>query len=211
MTTTKVSYEQTVIDQLKEYNPMLGRIKVLERYPIGAGMFVDFSNEDDVLQDLHRQLKGLPSYMYLNKKEQELESVAHAYLSEYPLGTKRQLREVKQARGVSDEDRARLKELVRKIEKVIEARSGNLDGIEGVLQRVSEVQELQHKIEMIDFVLNVMESYQPLYVTLLRERFIEDKPVDDVCAILSISRKTFDRWRPKAIEEFAKLSGMSHE
>jgi hypothetical protein len=93
MGATQISFEQMVIEQLREYKLISGRIKILEKTPIGYGLYLDTDNQDDKLQDLHRKLKNMPSHMYLNKSEQELESIAFAYLESYPLGVKAQSNE----------------------------------------------------------------------------------------------------------------------
>ncbi|CAH8718460.1 hypothetical protein WDD9_005231 [Paenibacillus melissococcoides] len=82
--------EQQVIEQLTGYRDIVGRLRVLETYSVGNGITVSRLNEDDHLQELHRKLRGLPSYMYLTAREQRLESIAHAYLTDYPAGTRKQ-------------------------------------------------------------------------------------------------------------------------
>ncbi len=204
-----MNYEQLVIDQLREYKLISGRIKILEKTPIGFGMYLDSNNTDDKLQDLHRKLKGMPSHMYLNKSEQELESIAFAYLESYPLGTKAQMNEVKSIQVWDSDDRKQLKKLQSKIAKVIDARSGQTHGIKGVEQRISELQDLQRKIDQMDLALDTVERIKPLHGKLLRLRYIEKTPVDDIAYELHISRKTYDRWRPVAVEEYAMLSGIA--
>jgi hypothetical protein len=208
MNDTIINVEQLVIEQLKGYKGMIGRIKILEKHPIGNGMFLESNNEEDKLQDLHKKLKSLPSYMYLNGHEQSIEEVANAYLTEFPLGTRSQLNEVKGKRTVDPEDEKKLKQLKRKIEKVIDARKGDIEGFKGVIERLSEMQDLELTIQMIDDILGVMEEYKPHYTQLLRERFIEDKSVEEVTTILNISKATFDRWKQKSIDEYIRLSGM---
>lgn len=201
--------EQRVIEQLRNYKTIDGRIKILEKYPIGYGMYLtEQYSEDDKLQALHRQLRGLPSYMYLTKHEQKLESIANAYLTRHPTGIKSQHYTVKQIRAVDDEDRKLIKELAGKIRKVIDTRQGALDEFEAALKRVSELQDLQHEKDLIDTVLNTMSEYKPHYRDLLVFRYIEDEPVEIVSRKLNIHRSTFDKWRKAAINEYANLSGM---
>jgi hypothetical protein len=201
--------EKAVIEQLSEYNTLCGRIKVLEKYPIGNGMYLESSKEDDKLQDLHRQLKGIPSYMYLAPRERLLEAVANSYLVDHPLGTQSQYHAVASIVGVNNDDRKHLKELGKKVGRAIEARKGQVDGFDGVLERLCELQGLQDKKEWIDHVLGTMEEYKPQYVEILRSRYVESKSLDEITTRLSISLRTFDRWRLKAIEEYAKLCGMT--
>lgn len=208
MNSTIINLEQMVIDQLKGYKGMMARIKILEKHPIGNGMFLESNNEDDKLQDLHKKLKGLPSYMYLNDHEQSIEEVANAYMTEFPLGTRSQLNEVRGKRTVDPEDEKKLKQLKRKIEKVIDTRRGDVEGFKGVVQRLSEMQDLENTIQIIDDILGVMGEYKPHYTQLLKERFIEEKSVVEVTAILNVSKATFDRWKQKSVEEYIKLSGM---
>lgn len=201
--------EQRVIEQLRNYKTIEGRIKILEKYPIGNGMHLtEPYSEDDKLQALHRQLKGLPSYMYLTKREQKLEATANAYLTRHPAGIKSQHYTVKQIRAVDDEDRKLIKELAGKIRKVMDTRQGALDEFEAALRRVSELQDLQQEKEMIDTVLNTMEDYKPHYRNLLVYKYIEDKHVDMVCDLLNTSQSNYKRWRASAIEEYIRLIGM---
>lgn len=203
--------EQQVIDQLKSYKRIVARMKVLENYSIGCGIQLSTLAEDDRLQELHRKLRGMPSYIYLNKHEQKLETVAHAYLTRYPTGTRSQLNEIRQVNAVDDEDEKLLKELQRKIQKVIEARTGTVavDGFEAVLERMSELQDLQAEKAQIDGVLEALEEYKPQHAKLLRLRHVDDLQAGEVAKELGVVRKTFERWHPKAIEEYARLSAMS--
>ncbi|BBH19813.1 hypothetical protein Back11_11580 [Paenibacillus baekrokdamisoli] len=147
--------------------------------------------------------------MYLNKREQRLETAAHAYLTKYPAGTKAQLGEVITTSGADPEDEKLLQELRGKIEKVIEARTGNIGDYDSVIERISELQDLEQQKEYFDNVLEVLEDYKPGYGKLLRLRYVEDLPAGEVATELKVVRKTFERWRPKALYEYAKISGMS--
>lgn len=201
--------ELAVIEQLREYKRISGIIKNLEKTPIGFGMYLDSNNQDDKLQDLHRKLKGMPSHMYLNKSEQELESIAFAYLESYPLGTKAQIAEVKSIRAWDSDDQKQLRKLQAKISNVLDARSGQTHGIKGVEERISKLQDLQRKLEQIDFALDTVDWILPLHGKLLRLRYIDKVPVDAIAEKLNISRKTYDRWRPLAVEEYAMQSGIA--
>jgi DNA-directed RNA polymerase specialized sigma subunit len=201
--------ETRVIEELGQYNRICGRIKVLEKYPIGAGMYLTESHsEDDRLQALHRQLRQIPSHMYLNGREQHLQTLAHVYLADHPNGTKSQSHAV-QCMEVADVDRELLKDLHRRIQKVIETRSGQADGMEGMLERLSELHELERQKERIDFVLETMSEYKQQYADLLRLRYIEEREVKEVMQVMNIAHKTFHRWRSYAIQEYAKLCGMT--
>jgi tetratricopeptide (TPR) repeat protein len=204
----ELSIEQMVIDQLHGYKRIVARMKILEKYPIGNGMYLSAIQGDDRLQALHRQLRGLPSYMYLTQRELKLEGTAIAYLRKYPAGTKSQLNEIRQQQGLDDEDQKLLRELEVKIQKVIEARCGIVDGYDAVIERLSEMQDLEQEMSGIDRALDALAEYKPQYAALLRLRYIEDKPVDEVLDLLKTAKRTYERWRPKAIEEYAGIVGI---
>lgn len=202
--------EQKVIEQLRGYNTIVGRIKVLEKYPIGNGMYLDGPyTEDDKLQALHRQLKDLPSYMYLTPREQKLEQTVNQYMVEGPAGVKSQYHTVKNIKALDDADRELLAELARKIRKVVDARQGDLNAFEATLERVAELQDLEWQKGMIEYVLNTMAEYKPHYKKLLTLRYIEDKPRDIVCDEISVGSTVYKKWRNEAITEFARLMGIA--
>lgn len=203
----KTNHEESAIEELKGYKGIQGRVKVIERYPIGNGMYLDSNNKDDRLQDLHKQLKGVPSYMYLNGHEQGIETTTFEYMTKFPLGTRSQKHEVRSIPTVDEEDDKRLGTLQRKIQKVIDARAGNIEGFKGVVERLSEMQGLQDQLNRIDHILDVMDDYKPHYARLLKLKYINKEPVEIILDKMSISKKTFYRWREKAIEEYANLSG----
>ncbi|MEK8132483.1 RNA polymerase subunit sigma-24 [Paenibacillus filicis] len=209
-TPSKAVSQHWVVVKLKDYKRLVGRMKFLEKHPVGNGYSLSSIQHDDKLQELHRQLRAMPSSMYLNEREQKLETVAHAYLERYPLGTKSQLREVQGLQGGSAADERLLRELEGKIRKVLEARIGysaDQGGIQGVIERVSELQDLQREVELIDRSLDTLGEYKPEYSQLLRLRYVEGRSVDEVAGEFCIARKTFDRWRAKAVEEYARLAG----
>lgn len=198
--------EQEAIEQLGRYKQIQARIQVLSTYSVGAGITVSRLNQDDQLQELHRRLKGRPSYMYLGKREQQLEATAHAYLTRYPAGVKSQLAVIPQ-QGADVEDDKLLKELRDKIGKVISARGYDVrDDLDAVLDRLTELKELQDEINRIDTVLAALETYEPDYTKLLRLRYVEGMQVGEVADSLGIVRRTFERWQPRAIAEYSKLS-----
>ncbi|PWV97453.1 hypothetical protein DFQ01_12197 [Paenibacillus cellulosilyticus] len=197
--------ETTVIEQLSNYKRIIARIKVLENYSVGAGITVSRLNQDDQLMELHRRLRGMPSYMYLSKREQELETAAHAYLDKYPSGIRAQLRAVPAGASDADDDKA-LRDLRAKIEKVIEARTGSKDGYEAVVERLSELQDLQAQRDQIDAALEALESYEPDYAKLLRAHYIDGRPWNESARELNVSRDVFYRWRKKAVSEYEKIA-----
>lgn len=202
----QINHEESAIEELKSYKGIQGRVKVIERYPIGNGMYLDSNNKDDKLQDLHKQLKGVPSYMYLNGHEQGIEQTAFEYMTKFPLGTRSQKQAVRSIPTVDEEDDKRLGTLQRKIQKVIDVRRGDAEGFKGVVERLTEMQGLQDRLDRIDHILDVMDDYKPHLARLLKLRYVEDNTVEHTANEMSISRKTFDRWRQKAIEEYTILS-----
>lgn len=199
--------DHQVIEQLSQYRQKKARIQALSTYSVGSGITVSRLNEDDQLQELHRRLRGLPSYMYLSAREQELESIAHAYLGgKYPSGIKMQKRAVSVS-VMDDEDQKLLRELRGKIQKVIEARGYDIrNGIEEIMERLTELQDLQAEIERIDFLLTTLEAYRPNDAELLRLVHLEGKEIDDVCTEISVSRRTFWRKLSEAEKEYTFLA-----
>ncbi|MFF2093729.1 RNA polymerase subunit sigma-24 [Paenibacillus sp. NPDC058174] len=202
-----MNMEQDVVEQLKAYKRLVARKKWIEKQPVGSGVTISSVYEDDKLQELHRELRRMPSYMYLNKREQQLEQAAHAHLTQHPVGTKAQLREVKQAAGNAEPgDEKLLRELARKIEKVIEARAGSAaEGYEGVINRLSELQDIERQLQSIDQAMEALQTCFPEYERLLRLRYIEGRPADFVASELGIVDRTFRRWRQKASLELVRF------
>lgn len=198
----KSRIKHPVVERLEEYRQALARIKVLSSYSVGAGITISRLNEDDHLQQLHRKLRGRPSYLYLTKREQQLETVAHAHLTEYPAGTKAQLAAIPEM-GIDPEDDHLLQELRRKIQKIIDSRQGLDDGFSGVLNRLAALQDLQTEVRNVELVL---ENCKPEYVELLKLRYVEQLPVDNVAARMHITRRTYARWLKEALCEFERLS-----
>ena len=133
--------------------------------------------------------------------------MAHAYLTKHPAGTRSQLQEVRHIQAVDAEDERLRRELVGKIERVIEARSGARDGFDEVIDRISELQDLEKKKQQIEWALDVMEEYKPDYGRLLRLEFLQDKTPAAIMYELGISRSTLYSWRQKALEEYAAITG----
>lgn len=198
--------EQAVIEQLANYKRIVARIKILEKYPIGNGITVSRLNQDDHLQELHRQLRGMPTYMYLNKREQRLETAAHTYMTKYPSGTKAQLGELTGASGADDEDEKLLLELRRKIEKVIEARTGEVGDYDAVIERISELQDLEQQKEQIDTALEALATYRPEYAEILRLIYTDGQGIENARTELRVSPRTFLRRKSDAEAEYTILA-----
>lgn len=198
--------EQRAIEQLSQYRQKQARIHVLSTYSVGAGITVSRLNEDDQLQELHARLRRLPSYMYLSKREQQLELVANAYMDTYPAGITAQKRAVP-VDVMDKEDRKLLQELRRKIQKVIEARGYDVrDDIDAILDRLTELQDLQAEVNRIDTVLKALEQYKPDYARLIWLHFIDKMSWSDVMREMKISKDVFYRWRKEALAEYEKLA-----
>ncbi|GIQ63613.1 hypothetical protein PACILC2_21810 [Paenibacillus cisolokensis] len=193
------------IELLSQYRQMQARLQVLSTYSVGAGITVSRLNQDDQLQELHRKLRGLPSYMYLTPREQRLEATAHAYLQRYPAGTKAQLAAVPK-QGMDEEDERLLRELRSKIEKVIAARGWEMDNLDAVLERLAELQDLQAEIRRIDTILEALESYKPDYAKLLRLYYADGKSAQEIADELKISKTTFYDLKRKALAEYMYLA-----
>ena len=197
--------EQQAIELLSQYRQKQARLQVLSSYSVGAGITISRLNEDDHLQELHRRLRGLPSYMYLSKREQQLETVAHAYLERYPAGTRAQLAAVPRE-GADEEDEKLLRELRVKIRKVIAARGWDVrDDIDEVLNRLAEYQDLRAEIDRVDTVLAALEQYKPDLARVLRLRYVEGLTQERSAVELGISIKTERRREKRAISEFVRL------
>ncbi|WP_439412727.1 hypothetical protein [Enterobacter ludwigii] len=198
--------EHQVIEQLSQYRQKKARIQALSTYSVGSGITVSRLNEDDQLQELHRRLRGLPSYMYLSGYEQKLENVAHAYMTYYPAGVKSQKQAVP-VQVMDQEDTELLQDLRQKIQKVIEARGYDIrNGIEEIMERLTELQDLQAEVNRIDTVLDALGQYKPDYAKLLRLHLIDGVPWDRATKELNISKDVFYRWRKKALTEYEKLA-----
>lgn len=199
--------EQQVIEQLSQYRRKQARIQVLSSYSVGAGITVSRLNEDDQLQELHAKLRGLPSYMYLNGYEQKLERVANAYMTRYPAGVRAQQRAVP-VDVMDEEDRKLLQEVRDKIQKVIEARGYDIrSDIDEILDRLTELHDLQAEVNRIDTVLRALEQYKPQFAKLIWLRYVDLMDGGDVAQALMVSKRTYERWRPLALSEYIRLMG----
>lgn len=206
-TLIRLTAEQRAIEQLSSYRQKQARIHVLSTYSVGAGITVSRLNEDDQLQDLHAKLRGLPSYMYLSKRELGLESIGHAYLGgNYPSGIKSQQKAIPGA-VMDEEDTRLLRELKDKIQKVIKARGYEVrDDIDEILERLAELQDLQAEIQRLDFILERLQEYKPYEATLLRWIYTDGLDQKDLAEKLDVSESTIRRRIKKAENEYEKLA-----
>lgn len=197
--------EDQAIEQLSSYRAKQARIQALGTYRVGGGIQISRLSEEDHLQQLHRKLRGLPSYLYLTKREQELEATAHAYLRFYPAGIRAQRAAIPDI-GAYEEDDKQLQELRAKIAKVIDARGGCKYDLDEVLERLAELQDLQAEVKRIDDLIQALSAYKPDYSLLLSLRYIDGLPTTQVAAKLHISEATYRRRKRRAIIEFTKIS-----
>ncbi|MEJ8306647.1 RNA polymerase subunit sigma-24 [Saccharibacillus sacchari] len=209
--------EQKVAEQMDRYRWLNARIRILETYSIGSGVLLHTIFEDDRLQELHEKLKGQPSYMYLSPREQELEMTAHINLERYPIGIYAQGREIEAITTPPEKEDPQghrdVIELKRRIQRVVEARTGGVvrsGTIEEVIDRIAELQELQAERANLDNVLDEVSDLKPEYTVLLKLRYAERRQVAEVVRRMNISRKTYDRYRERAVDEYAKLAGLTH-
>lgn len=198
-----MTYEQHALDQLSAYKRLLKRIRILETYPVTGGILLKTIVGDDRLQELHSKLRGLPSYMYLTEREQRLEATAHAYLTRYPTGTRAQLREVRSCTAMDREDEKLIKELAGKIQNVIDARGGGqVDVFDEVLERISELQELEEQKQYFE---STVEALEGKYGQILRLQYIEFKKPLDIADEMGVSLPTLYKWRRQALAAYGEL------
>lgn len=200
--------EQKVIAHLQRYRDVCGRITVLSKYNVGAGITINRLSEDDELQQLHAQLRGKPSYMYLSMREQDLVNATTANMERYPAGTRSQLHEVARTHSTDPLEESRIRKVERSIKRVLEARMGQSEGYDGVLDLLGELQDLMAERDNTNTVFDEMRKHNSNLVDLLYLRYVEDRQADDVIAAFNIAPATYTRWREKAINEFAKLAVM---
>ncbi|BFH60732.1 hypothetical protein PAJ34TS1_13240 [Paenibacillus azoreducens] len=145
--------------------------------------------------------------MYLSAYEQKLEQTAHAYLEQYPAGVRAQKRAIP-PRGVDGEDSQLLREIRGKIQKIIVARGydDNSDQIDKVLDRLSELQDLQAEVDRVDFILSSLETYKPYVATLLRWIYVEGMELKELTEKLELSESTVRRRIRAAEREYIKLA-----
>ncbi|MFD0588852.1 ECF-type sigma factor [Paenibacillus sp. GCM10027627] len=199
--------EQEAIEQLRGYKQLQARLQVLSTYSVGGGITVSRLNQEDHLQDLHRQLRGMSSHNYLTKHEQRLEQTAHQYLDHYPAGVRSQLKAIP-TQGKDAKDNKLLSELRSKVQKVVAARGYDVrSDLDAVLDRLAELQQLQAELQDIDHVLEALEQYKPEFAQLLRFRYLDGDTTELAARKLGVVRQTYHRWARKAISEYVRLAG----
>ncbi|MNW63653.1 hypothetical protein D3C74_418780 [compost metagenome] len=125
----------------------------------------------------------------------------------YPAGVKAQKRAVP-VDVMDEEDRKLLQDLRDRIQKVIEARGYDLrSDIDEILDRLTELHDLQAEVNRIDTVLRALEQYKPQFAKLIWLRYVDLMDGADVAQALMVSKRTYERWRPLAIAEYIRLMG----
>lgn len=96
-----------------------------------------------------------------------------------------------------------LKELAGKIQKVIDARGGGqVDDFEGVLERISELQELEAQKKYFE---STVETLGGKYGRILRLQYIDFQEPMDIADEMGISLPTLYKWRRQALSAYGKL------
>lgn len=80
------------------------------------------------------------------------------------------------------------------------------EGIDEIIERLTELQDLQAEVGQIDTVLQALESYRPEYARIIQRHLIDEVAWEEVAKEMSLSKSVFYRWRKKAIEEYEKLA-----
>ncbi|MFC4103097.1 RNA polymerase subunit sigma-24 [Paenibacillus xanthanilyticus] len=192
--------DKRAIEQLSSYKTTVARMKILEKYPVGSGIYLGALSRDDHVQELQIRLRKLPSHTCMSKQEQQLETVAHAY----PAGTQNRLGEARGARRGDEEDEL-LRELRGRMEQIIEARAGKLDNFEAVIERLGELQDLARRKKQIEWALDVLEEFKPEYGRLLRLQYMENKTAVAIAMELRIAERTYRRWKQEALTLYGKF------
>nr|WP_233167438.1 ECF-type sigma factor [Paenibacillus roseus] len=126
---------------------------------------------------------------YLTEEDKQLVKTAREYLIGNPTGTFNQLAAVPKF-GIDSIDTQRLQELRKKVKRVIADRNQSKNDIDTVLDRVSELQELKAEMKRMDLALEALASIKSAYTEVLRLRYIEGLPVNEIAQKMFINRRT---------------------
>ncbi|MBU7318638.1 DUF1492 domain-containing protein [Paenibacillus oleatilyticus] len=160
------NYEKMAIDQLRGYKRLVGRIKMLEKYPVSGGMRLGTIVQDGQLQDLHRQWRKL---------------------------------------AASGADQEALRSAEAKIKALLEGQMGTSDGYQGILARVSELEELGRQKEQMERAMDALDDFKHEYAQVLKLLYVDGNEPHDIACDLGISLSTFYGWRRKALKEYGIL------
>jgi DNA-directed RNA polymerase specialized sigma24 family protein len=127
-------------------------------------------------------------------------------MTNYPAGVKAQYKAVPV--HVMDEDYSKLLQDVRqKIKKVIAARGYEVrDDIDAVIDRVTELQDLESDLQRLDFILDRLQDYKPKEASLLRLIYVEGLDLAEIADKLQVTEKTITRRRAVAEDSYIKLA-----
>ncbi len=198
---------QNEVEYLEQYRDMQARIKALATYPVGCGFTVSRLNQDDQLQDLHRRLRPLPTYMYLTEREQELETIARGHLRFYPAGLRAQLAAFSSDEDSDEPQDPELEKIRSMIKKVMDARTGKRSDIDEVILRVAELQDLQAQVKRVEALLDAVETYNADYARALRLLYVDGLTAVRAAAVMNTTRQNFYRaFRTPALAKYIELS-----
>lgn len=233
----KLAYKQVellVLEQLEQYKRNGMRVKVLQRVSIGNGMHIDVTPQamaggKDILSLLQDKLRRMPEEKYLTAHEKELANIWREYMGETnPVSLSSKVRALldkledqEAMAGVPDEDVKLLRELKGRIARTAMSRNQwnrncEADVANAAVKKVdeqmkarAELNELLDRQAVIDEALEQLGTYDAGYESLIRLRYLQGKSVVESCQTLTISEKTHDRMKKKAIGLMAHLLGIT--
>lgn len=196
--------EQKVRRMLKGYPKLEGRIRIAKRRAEGKGItfFDPLRNKlkEEQLATIGRAYTaGNKEYMHQEKAENLFHSIKGDDAEDEQMldeirGVMIGTRAWEGLASVTDDGKVKLFE-VAQAESMQKARR--------------QVEELENEKETIDLGMEELQVYRPDLEKLLRDRYIKDKCVLQVCREMNISEKTYDRRKKEAICEFAMLVGIT--
>ncbi|WP_018887481.1 antiterminator Q family protein [Paenibacillus massiliensis] len=89
---------------------------------------------------------------------------------------------------------------------MVEARVGQRSDIDEIIDRLTELQDLQADIQRLDFILDKLEEYKPYAATLLRWVYVEGMELKEITEKLELSESTVRRRIRVAEGEYAMLA-----
>ncbi|HEU4962265.1 MAG TPA: DUF1492 domain-containing protein [Bacilli bacterium] len=199
---TKEKIEEAVVKLLKEYRALDGKIQAAEAQAAGQGIDIPMEIEDEQIEQL-----AAIGRAYSMSPSLDSTTVTRGQAEDFFFNA--------QTENTQDADALdRIAGIFAGLTPL--SKSGHLDptGQRVVtLQRqmelaAEEVIRLRNNQARIETALHHLQMIAPQHEKLLRMRYIESKPIVEVCEELSISRRTQDNWRKAAIEKLAPLLGL---
>ncbi|SCW57267.1 Protein of unknown function [Paenibacillus tianmuensis] len=166
MLNVELNYEKIAIDQLRGYKRLVGRIKMLEKFPVSGGMRLGTIVQDGQLQNVHHHWRKLLA----SGAEQEA-----------------------------------LRSTEAKVKALLEGLLGTSDGYQGILARITELQELERQKERMEHALDALDDLKHEYAQVLKLLYLDGNEPHDIACDLGISLSTFYGWRRKALKEYGIL------